>query len=314
MVKISTPSQFDAQYESQQRTVGVSLKPAIGKELFARQDLVDATGGAFKSHFVTERFIHNDVRKFLLRSSTHWQSVQNEMATLNAARYDNSVEEGSIYSPLPEAVSYRILAEKVSNDTSVDLGLHIPAGIRENVIAKLLHDAGVQVCVDYSSDLAGQSSTTVGHDSADETRTSDRSQFGTKINGTFSGFSKVYEFSNSGHNNHISGHNNSSTGKELHSSFATEIDLSNAFSCYAHEKSSSSYIRVAQASSGLCFPSGSEVIKMVLTEAREASLCSFAERVFLCTADGFGTSPIWFQQSMATGPPPQSILAELTAI
>jgi len=313
MVKISTPSQFDAQYESQQRTVGVSLKPAIGKELFARQDLVDATGGAFKSHFATERFIHNDVRKFLLRSSTHWQSVQNEMATLNAARYDNPVEEGSIYSPLPEAVSYRMLAEKVSNDTSVDLGLHLPSGIRENVIAKILHDAGVQVCVDYSSNLAGHSSTTVGHSLADETRSSDRSQFGA-YNGTFSGFSKVYDFSNSGRNNYVSGHNNSTTGKEFHSRFATAIDLSNAFSYYAQEKSSSDYIRVVQASSGLCLPSGSEVIKMVLTEAREASLCSFAERVFLCTADGFGTSPIWFQQSMATGPPPQSILAELTAI
>jgi len=306
MVKFSNPSQFDAQYESQQRTVGVSLKPSIGKELFSRQDLVEASGGAFKSHFATERFIHNDVRKYLLRSSTHWQSVQNEMSTLNAARFDNSRDEGSIYSPLSEAAAFRMLAEKVSSNTSVDLGLHLPAGIRENVIARLLHDAGVQVDVDYSSDCNGQSSTTVGYFAGEENRTSDRSQFGVKIDHSTSGSLKADGFSSSIHYNTVSRQENSNIGKEKSSEFATAIDLSNAFSHTVLEKSNSGYIRVHQASSGLCLPAGTEVPKMVLAEAREASLCSFAARVFLCTAGGFGTSPIWYQQSMETGPPPNA--------
>jgi len=314
MVKFSNPSQFEAQYESQQRTVGVSLKPAIGKELFSRQDLVEASGGAFKSHFATERFIHNDVRKYLLRSSTHWQSVQNEMSTLNAARFDNSRDEGSIHSPLPEAVSYRMLAEKVSSNTSVDLGLHLPAGIRENVVARLLHDAGVQVDVDYSSDRSSDRSTAVGYFAGDENRTSDRSQFASKIDRNSSGSIKADGFSSFVYYNNVSRHENQNTVKELSSDFATAIDLSNAFSHTVQEKSNSGYIRVFQARSGLCLPAGTEVSKMVLAESREASLCSFAARVFLCTAGGFGTSPIWYQQSMATGPPPQRILAELTAI
>jgi hypothetical protein len=309
MVKFSNPSQFDAQYESQQRTVGVSLKPAIGKELFGRQDLVESTGGAFKSHFVTERFIHNDVRKYLLRSSTHWQAVQNEMSSLNAARFDNSHDEGSIYSPLPEAASYRMLAEKVSSNTTVDLGLHLPAGIRENVIARLLHDAGVHVGVDYTSDCSRQSSTAVGYFAGDENRTSDRSQFAVKIDRVSAGSIKVDGFSSSVRYNRFSRHENQNTGKELSSDFATVIDLSDAFSHIVQEKSNSGYIRVLQARSGLCLPSGTEV-SMVLAESREASLNSFAERVFLCAAGGFGTSPIWYQQSMATGPPPQRILAE----
>jgi len=310
MVKFSNPSQFDAQYESQQRTVGVSLKPAIGKVLFSRQDIVEATGGAFKRHFATERFIHNDVRKYLLRSSTHWQSVQNEMSSLNAARFDNSRDEGTIYSPLPEAVSYRMLAEKVSSDTSVDLGLHLPAGIRENVIARLLHDAGVQVDVDYSSGRSSDRSAAVGYFAGDENRTSDRRQFAIKIDRDSTGSLKADGFSSSGHYNSVSRYENSNIGKELSSEFATAIDLSNAFSHTVQEKSNSGYIRVLQSRSGLCLPAGTEVSKMVLAESREASLCSFAARVFLCTAGGFGTSPIWYQQSMATGPPPKRILAE----
>jgi hypothetical protein len=306
MVKFSNPSQFDAQYESQQRTVGVSLKPSIGKELFGRQDIVEATGGAFKSHFATERFIHNDIRKYLLRSSTHWQSVQNEMSTLNAARFDNSREEGSIYSPLPEAASYRMLAEKISSDTSVDLGLHLPAGIRENVVARLLHEAGVQVDVDYSSGRSSDRTTAVGYFTGDENRTSDRSQYAFKIDQASTGSIKADGFSSAVHNNSVSRHENSNTGKELSSDFATAIDLSNAFSHIVQEKSNSGYIRVLQARSGLCLPAGTEVSKMVLAESREALLCSFAARVFLCAAGGFGTSPIWYQQSMATGPPPNA--------
>jgi len=280
------------------------MKPSIGKELFARKDIVEATGGEFKSVFVTERFIHNDVRKYLLRSSTHWSSVQNELSNLNSASCGHIRDEGSIYSPLPESVSYRVLAEKVSNDLPIDFGLHLPAGIRENVVAKLLHDAGVQVSVDYSSVRSGHS-TAVQSATGDETRTSaEGSQSGMKVDRIGSWSLNTDNFSNSLRDIWNSGHANSNAGHASASSFATAIDLSNAFSPVIHEKSSSSYIRKP----------GTEVAKMVLAHSSKASLYSSAERVYLCTEDGFGTSPIWYQQSMATGPPQESILAELIAV
>jgi hypothetical protein len=267
MVKFSNPVIVDAHYEAKHRTIGVSMKSTIGKELFVSGQ---ATGGAFQSHFDTERFIHNDVRQYLLRGSTHWRSVQNEMSNLNSARFISSNDDGSIYSPIPSAVSYRVLAEKVSNDVSKDFGLHLPAGIRENVLAKLLHDAGVQITVDYSS----TESSSIRFISGDENRTSDRS-----------------------------------------SNFATLIDLSDAFSTVAQDQSSSSYIRGQNTNSGWNRKSGAEVSKMVLVDSRESLLCSSANGVFICTVDGFGTAPIWYQQSMATGPPQGCILAEtLTAI
>jgi len=266
MVKFSNPVIVDAHYEAKHRTIGVSMKPTIGKELFV---VGQVTGGAFNSQFDTERFIHNDVRQYLLRASTHCQSVQNELSNLNSARFISSNDDASIYSPIPSAVSYRVLAEKVSNDISKDFGLHLPAGIRENVLAKLLHDAGVQITVDYSST---ESSSIQFH--SDENRTSDRS-----------------------------------------SQFASLIDLSYAFSTDAQDKSSSSYIRGQNTNSGWNRKAGNEVPKMVLVDSRESLLCSSANGVFLCTVDGFGTAPIWYQQSMATGPPLGCILAEtMTAI
>jgi len=267
MVKFSNPVIVDAHFEAKHRTIGVSMKPTIGKELFVSGQV---TGGAFNSHFDTERFIHNDVRQYLLRASTHCRSVQNELSNLNSARFVSSHDVGSIYSPIPSAVSYRALAEKVSNDLSKDFGLHLPAGIRENVLAKLLHDAGVQITVDYSST---QSSSIRIH-SGDENRTSERS-----------------------------------------SKFATLIDLSDAFSTDAQDKSSSSYIRGQNTNSGWNRKAGNEVSKMVLVDSRESLLCASANGIFLCTVDGFGTAPIWYQQSMATGPPQGCILAEtMTAI
>jgi len=78
----------DAHYESQQRTVGVSQKPAIGKTLFS-DVLIQSTGGPLHGHFDTERFLHSQVRGYTLRAAAHWNEARSVAAEV--ARSENIV-------------------------------------------------------------------------------------------------------------------------------------------------------------------------------------------------------------------------------
>jgi hypothetical protein len=194
MVKFGIPVQFSAHDEAQYRTVGVSMKPAIGKELFSLQDLGAESGGAFSGHFETERFIHSKVRPYLLRSADHCRSVQIDLSNLNAAYLVDSNDDCSIFSPTSDVIAFKMIHSKVN-------------------------DLSFQTISDSRKPLT--------------TRPKD-----------------LFEVSN-----------------------------------------------------GLYVKSGTSLSKGITSHTQEASKYSFRCRVFLCQEDGFGTAPIWYQQSMATGPP-----------
>jgi hypothetical protein len=125
MVK-TTPVKFvrDAEYESQHRTISVSQKPAMGQDLFGGE--VRAVGG-FESHFHTERMIHGDIRKYVLRSQAHLDKHEKLGAmNLNGVR-------------LSEAALDRMIAESLSGKQLKSAGFPaMPKGIREYVIAQLV--------------------------------------------------------------------------------------------------------------------------------------------------------------------------------
>jgi len=139
MVKSFVPVMFDAEYESQQRTVAVSMKPAIGKELFAVQALDDSqNAGAFKVQFEAERFIHAKIREFTVRSSGRFNSANDW--DVHRARVDLAAD-GDLLHLIDESepLRRRLVAEAFSYKK--DMHLSIPKGIREYVVAQLLRDS-----------------------------------------------------------------------------------------------------------------------------------------------------------------------------
>jgi len=103
MVKFSFAYSRDAQYDAQQRTVNISAKPAVGKELFST-DVVFRGPSSFESHFETERFIHGKIREYTLRSIAH-----SNLGSLKSATVAHLTQSDS--QQISEASRNRLMAQ-----------------------------------------------------------------------------------------------------------------------------------------------------------------------------------------------------------
>jgi len=75
MVKCSIKVTHNAQYEAGNRTTGIAMKPAVGKQIFSDNQL-HAAAGSFKGTFDTERFVFAKIRDFTNRIATHGNHAQ----------------------------------------------------------------------------------------------------------------------------------------------------------------------------------------------------------------------------------------------
>jgi hypothetical protein len=141
MVKGSIKIVRNAHYEAQQRTVDVSVKPQIGKNLFS-DALIAAASGSFQGHFETERFVHNQIREFTLRAAAHCSDVRAVLPDRKASalRSDSVVHVPEHIKDVPECFKYRAAAETIDNSIGSIAVPEVPKELRVYVVAKMLHD------------------------------------------------------------------------------------------------------------------------------------------------------------------------------
>jgi len=300
MVKSFVPVNYDAQYESQQRTVGVSSKPAIGKELFSTYDSDAGEHGSnsFKGQFETERYIHGKVREFLLRSSARLNRVHgSDVHAGNSSHSTDDFVHSS--SSVSDSLRFRMVAKAISSSSSLHLEelLSIPKGIRENVMAQLLRDSHFAELVLSSSANVGNNSTVparAGNGKYDlRDLLSDSLWFGAEESHA-NGLRKLDSSSNV-----ASRQNLLSLSRFLSVVYLMIVDgllNSNDNSQPANSSdSNTSWQRSCRK----------------LAERRAVDDLKNAAGYFSTMKQerGFGTAPIWYQQSMETGPPTPNILA-----
>jgi len=79
MVKCSIKVTHNAHYEAGNRTTGIAMKPAVGKQIFS-DNLIHAAAGSFKGTFDTERFVFGKIRDFTNRIASHGDHAQTIVA------------------------------------------------------------------------------------------------------------------------------------------------------------------------------------------------------------------------------------------
>jgi len=134
MVKGIVKFVLQADYEAQRRTVPVSQKPAMGKELFGVRDQLSG----IDSRFETERFVHGQIHQYLLRSAARLQDAQRKG------------RESRIQSPAVEAENMRRIsilhcALKLSSNSALPAvsdyeQLRLIPHLRAFVVAQMLKD------------------------------------------------------------------------------------------------------------------------------------------------------------------------------
>jgi len=257
MVKGHVAFARDAHYDSQHRTLAVSMKPAVGKELFplANNSLsaVVDSGNSFKGQFETERFIFGKIRGYTLRTMTHLNSNT------------SSTFAGHNVSHLSEIAQFRMMAENVPihHLQGLDI-LSMPKGIREYVVAQLLHDHGAGVV----SAFRGVSVDQVDSNSSKRPNLQSKNLFVSEFLSSLLRFLSV----------------------------ALAVNSRRSVDCkYGKSNIHLLLVKVLREQSGKIDLTASDL---------DLNGCS---RVHLDTMkeSGFGTAPIWYQQSVATGPPHQ---------
>jgi hypothetical protein len=255
-----------ADLEAQYRTLPVSQKPAIGKSLFSNIEL----DGNFQVNFNGERFIHQDVRQYLKRRAADLvaQTVQTRTA-LNSGDNDKSNRYWSL-----EVLSRHLASEKSAFQA---LG-KLPKQLRALVIAQVLNDCGFQL------NNCGGKNLSFTKDQL-KTKVALRRQLATlrlalvqnNIRNAVNEFGLNMEIASIFNSFTLTSRNLGSPSKIL--GFAFES---------LHDGVGSKKER--------CM-STVDMSRCVLKTAGDRFL------IWLRKESGFGTAPIWYQQSMENGPP-----------
>jgi hypothetical protein len=276
MVKGSPRFVADARIESSSRTLPISEKMAVGKVVVPVAEI----NNRFESQFNGERMIHGKIREFTLRSAAHWSEV-NGVVSPFAARSTgthvpvNSEKEQAFDLALINYVHN--LPSHVLKTFGVD---GIQKGLREFVVVHMIRDEMKQ---EIKHVLAyGENSSKILKSSSGAVSVS-RSRDG--------GFAHVQD--SSVLNMHV-------FDVQLGTCFKRDLGgHSNWFSTWGNRISDNFY------SSPLHKPVEKlpYVSKICSSFERDGSLGTLSCSIFLNDRSGFGTAPIWYQQSMATGPP-----------
>jgi len=299
MVKGSINVVRNAQYEAQQRTVEVSLKPALGKNLFS-EGLVQAAAGSFNGHFETERYLHGQIREYTLRAALHWNDVRSVLPDnkVHALRSDTTVHNEERMKEISESMQYRAAAEYVENSIGHSVLPHVPKDLRVCILAKMLHDLDVPL---NSVEVKSGVQTHAKEDRANLKMRMALRRIAKSAGISLNSDAKSVEAFNRLISWQVHSGVLNSAGfdkKVLHEKHSALIVLAllNIFSKTTF--SSSDFPSHVEAHSQHQKHCGSERMSPETT----VQLHGFE----LSQAEGFGTAPIWYQQAMATGPPCQA--------
>jgi len=308
MVKVSQKIVRDAQYESQQRTVEVSLKPALGKHLFS-ESLVQASEGTFHGHFETERFLHGKIREYTLRAAMHWTDVREALpdARIRALLSDQTDNVESI-KEISQALQYKAAAESIESSIGAVTLPHVPKDLRVYVLAKILHDLDVPLNANEVSIPAKSNSS--------EDRANLKMRLALRRMAKAAGIS-LYADAGTVQAMNLLLASQVPLSKTSDSNVEGSKSLSSAGSdkkilSYSHSAimvfilSLLSKTRSTSTFSASCIEQDSQVLKHYESASVSAYNIELQQGIELSMAEGFGTAPIWYQQSMATGPPTQA--------
>jgi hypothetical protein len=310
MVKLAIQIVRDAQYESQKRTVEVSDKPAVGKQLFSEK-LAQASGGSLQGSFETERFLHGKIREYTLRSASHWQDVRavlpDKTAQVKADFNGDQIRE------VDDALMYRIVAESIDHVIGSVVLSCIPKSLRAYVLAQMVQDSDMSI---MSCDASQVESRAELQARLNLRRVLKRVGFSMKdgraLNINFAGLLVAASFTDAQVPHSVS----SSTVKQISSVEAKKALAAVVYSLASPAHSGNSGNSSIRDISSKCMEqsfslhsyncSSSNQSKLLRTKSDSSSTTSAQYRVSLTIEEGFATAPIWYQQSMATGPPLQS--------
>jgi len=265
MVKLAIQVVRDAHYEAQCRTVDVSHKPAVGKSLFSEQ-LAQSSGGSFKASFETERFVHGKIREFTLRSASHWTDVRAVLPDKTAQVKGSTLNVEHI-KEIEDSLMYRIIAESMNHSVGIAVLASVPKALRAYVLAQMIRD----------SDMSVMNAESVEN----------RAELQARL--TLRRVLKRVGFS-----------------AEACKAFAAvmySLTDSSAFSTYTTGQSFSSKCMDQGISIDSDSKMNAESSKLQRSQRDLSSSIQERYRVAKGIEEGFGTAPIWFQQSMANGPP-----------
>jgi hypothetical protein len=302
MVKGSIKIARDAHYEAEQRTVGVSLKPAVGKQIIADNLIQAAASGSFSPCFDTERFIFGKIRDYTLRAAAHGDKV----AVVSAVSVHNETHSNE---DIHESLQYRIAAQVVLNSSRSAMQ-SIPRILQTHVAAQMLHDTHMPV---FTSDKTLQDS---------QRRDEVREEF--QLSSTLRSWARTQGIRL--HHKDVQVLLKSMaamTSSSAVTSWNPCSSLDGRGTLSAAEWAQSSFLfalsllisrAINSAHNNACCSQSNHVKSEEETQtsiqsraaSSSPSLRASAPWLGLRKESGFGTSPIWYQQSMATGPPPQA--------
>jgi len=228
--------------------------------------LNQAAEGSFKGSFETERFVHGKIREFTLRSASHWTEVR-AIVPDNTARIPNSSAK-----EIEDALMYRVIAESVDHALGNAVFAHIPKGLRVYVLAKMIQDSDMSI---------------MNHDKEDRASLQARLRFREVLKRT--GF-------------------NLDAGLLIAAFISSKQTLWTALLCGLASSELQSVSMDCKRNVPALTHKGSRTDSVKLEGIELASSSSRTPQYGVASRmeAGFGTAPIWYQQSMATGPPLQS--------
>jgi hypothetical protein len=291
--------------------------------------------GKYIAEFNAERLIHGKVRDFTLRSASHWDGVNKAVAARSAALMD---KKNNDFSKRNTANDDYVLIAQALNDHSlkaVDFP-QIHKGLREFVLAHLIRDVMGDAHLSFESFQASssrgiQSASPLNHVTG-QSNVGDMfgwSDFSRK-HGSLIGEKLALIHSLTSHSKTVHSKSDSSSyranGNNVSSIYARSISgnskmgsggistgsrenlsglLCLLISCGALRMSSKGntskhHLRVAESDHSV------KVFSLNIIGRSGTVSHPFPSR----DANGFGTAPIWYQQSMATGPPGNAISLE----
>jgi len=265
----------NAHYESQQRTVDVSVKPAIGKSLFS-DALVVAASGSFQGQFETERFVHNEVGEYTLRAAHHSADVR---AVLPDRKASALRTDSVVHAPehvIAESLKYRVAAETIDNSIGYVTVPEVPRQIRVYVLAKMLHDMDVPV------DQIDVNSTAKAEARVSDNRAILKMRFALKRMLVSSQAKGVCD----------------SDGVDY--KIWTQAQSAIVVLMLMNLLSKTKAISRDELN---CSEAKTRSLKYASTDSSVAKITGRQGSFETSKAEGFGTAPIWYQQSMENGPP-----------
>jgi len=313
MVKFSTSVHRDAHYEALNRTLGVALKPAVGQQIFSN-NLQDAASGSFKGQFDTERFVFGKIREIALRTlATRMQAVSPAVAAHHSDTTRDDIHDDLVY---------RVVADTLLKQSLSDTH-EVPKSLMVHAVAHLLHETNLQVAAAAHKDLSDNSST-VHNDQSSAQVTRDllktrlafkllvAGRMGLNLDAQDSQWMMMSIGLNGQYNKTTVGHESSST--RYQSSSAPSVNVART------------WLLTALIASGILHfkddVTATRALGQLIKQIEQSIHCDGSAQydvldntasgpwLSLKKEAGFGTAPIWYQQSMATGPPLQGISLE----